>query len=59
MAALPDVNTWDRMLQDYRLMALSPSAHPMSHLRDLLPADVLTHTQLKESHLASEQLRPG
>ncbi len=46
MVALPDLNTWERMAADYRLLGLSPRLQPMELLRPQLPPEVRTTNAL-------------
>ncbi len=50
---LPDLTAWERMLADYRGTSVSIGAHPIELLREHLPADVLTSSQLHDARHGS------
>ncbi|HLG69759.1 MAG TPA: OB-fold nucleic acid binding domain-containing protein [Chloroflexota bacterium] len=49
MVTLEDMTEWERMVADYRVLGLSPSAHPIGLLRPEIPPDVLTADQLRKA----------
>jgi error-prone DNA polymerase len=49
MVTLDDMTEWERMAADYRLLRLSPTAHPIGLLRRDIPPDVLTAEQLRQA----------
>ncbi len=48
MVSLSDMSEWERMVADYQVLRLSPSAHPMGLLRQDIPRDVLPAKELEE-----------
>lgn len=46
MVQLADLNQWERMLADFKVLNLSTSMHPMAILRSQLPASVKTSEAL-------------
>lgn len=41
MVHLQDMNAWERMVADYKILGLSPSSHPLDLLRRQLPRRIL------------------
>ena len=45
-AELPQLNSWETMMEEYRVMGLHPGGHFMAHLRPLMDSRVLSSDQL-------------
>ncbi len=55
---LRELSRWDSMLADYRTIGLTVDAHPISLLRDRLPAGTITSREL-EQHGHGSRVRVG